>query len=294
MFSSNSYRTMARSEMTDDQILRHAPSVFATQPIARVSEKYTFLPTSRIVARMRDAGWAPVEVQQQAVRMENRRGFQKHLIRFQRRDQVAVKGEYAAELCLVNSHDRSSAYQLHAGLWRFVCSNGLMVSDSTIERVSIRHSGQETDEVIRASFAMFAQVGQLTDSVSRWQARQLTTGEQHDFAAKAIALRWEEAEPISPAKALWPRRTEDAGNDLWSVFNRLQEHLILGGQKDYSRRQANGHLYPKTRAVKGLDQGITLNKALWDLVAPTRWTDQPTAGITGRQFENWKSCLTTP
>jgi len=43
--------------------------------------------------------------------------FQKHLLRFQRRDIQPVAGEYSPELVLINPHDRSSAYQLHAGLF---------------------------------------------------------------------------------------------------------------------------------------------------------------------------------
>jgi hypothetical protein len=148
MFSSihRSSRTLARIELNDDQIKAKAPSVFAAAPVAGVSERYTFLPTSQIITRMRQEGWAPVEVQQQAVRVEGRMGYQKHLIRFQRKDQIARPGDYTPEIALVNSHDRSSAYQIHGALYRFVCSNGLMVSDSTIEQVSIRHSGRETEE----------------------------------------------------------------------------------------------------------------------------------------------------
>jgi len=81
-------RSLARLELADEQIKAQAPSVFAAAPVAGVSERYTFLPTSQIVSRMRQEGWAPVEVQQQAVRVQGRMGFQKHLIRFQRRDQA--------------------------------------------------------------------------------------------------------------------------------------------------------------------------------------------------------------
>ena len=38
---------------------------------------------------------------------------------------------------LVNSHDKSSAYQLHCGLFRLVCTNGMVVSDGTFQRISI-------------------------------------------------------------------------------------------------------------------------------------------------------------
>jgi len=274
MFSSNqsNTRTLARIELTDEQTRSQAPSVFAAAPVAGVSNRYMFLPTAQIVSRMRQEGWAPVEAQQQAVRVQDRMGFQKHLLRFQRRDQIAKPGDYTAEIALVNSHDRSSAYQLHAALYRFVCSNGLMVSDSTIERVSIRHSGRETEEVIAASFAMLAQIPQLAERVETFRNRQLTPTEQHVFAERAILLRWDDLKtaPLGPAKILWPRRTEDAGADLWSVYNRVQENLIRGHQRDYCQRKLDGSRHQATRPVKGLDEGIRINKALWQLAEAVR------------------------
>jgi len=221
-----SHRSLARVELSDEQIRAQAPSVFADAPQAGVSARYTFLPTAQIISRMRQEGWAPVEVQQQAVRVEGRMGFQKHVIRFQRRDEIARPGEFTPEIALVNSHDRSSAYQIHGALYRFVCSNGLMVSDSTIERVSIRHSGRETSEVIEASFSMLAQLPRLTEKVEAFRSRQLTPTEQHQFAEQALKLRWEDLRfaPVGVEKILWPRRTEDTGSDLWTTYNRERCH----------------------------------------------------------------------
>jgi hypothetical protein len=121
--------------------------VFAASPLPGVSERYAFVPTAQIVSRLRGAGWIPVTAFEQRVRLDERRGFQKHLLRFQRADVVPARGEYTPELVLVNSHDRSSAYQLHAGLFRFVCGNGMIVADTTFERVTIRHSGFTPEEV---------------------------------------------------------------------------------------------------------------------------------------------------
>src|SRR5260221_1455742 len=67
--------------ISDDQIRQLAPSVFASQPIESVSERYSFLPTSSILKGMRENGWLPVRAEQQSVRTEAIRGFQKHLIR---------------------------------------------------------------------------------------------------------------------------------------------------------------------------------------------------------------------
>src|SRR5438093_3914719 len=142
-----------RVELPDEQLRVLAPSIFAAQAMPSVSSRYAFVPTAQLVSRLREAGWAPVAAVEQRIKLEERRGFQKHLIRFQRREVVPVKGEYTPELCLTNSHDRSSTYQLHAGLYRFICANGMLVSDgSAFEMVSIRHAGFTPDEVIEASF----------------------------------------------------------------------------------------------------------------------------------------------
>ncbi|MEI6600828.1 MAG: DUF932 domain-containing protein [Comamonadaceae bacterium] len=277
MFKAN--YSKVRSEIGDEQLRLVAPSIFAAGAMQGVSNRYTFLPTSQIIASMRQEGWAPVHAEEQRVRAEGRRGWQKHVVNFQRRGQVAVRGEYAVEVVLVNSHDRSSAYQLHAGLYRVACANGLLVADSTFEHISIRHSGFETREVLDASFRVLEQLPRLTASVEAFRARTLTPAESHAFAESAIMLRWDDLQtaPVSAAKVLWPRRTEDAGSDLWSVFNRIQENLTKGGMKDYTRRKEDGHRFARTRAVTGLDENVRLNKSLWHLAEALRRGELPGA-----------------
>src|SRR5437667_11660435 len=206
-----------RVELPDEQLRVLAPSVFASQAMPGVSPRYAFVPTAHLVVRLRDAGWAPVSAVQQRVKLDQRRGFQKHLIRFQRRDVVPVKGEYTPELCLINSHDRSSAYQLHAGLYRFICANGMFVGDGdAFERVSIRHAGFTSEEVIEASFRILDQVPAITASVEAFRARRLTEAESRAFATAALRLRYDDIQkaPVGPEKLLEARRYEDAGDEL--------------------------------------------------------------------------------
>ena len=257
-----------RVELPDEQLRALAPSVFAAQAMPGVSSRYAFVPTAHLVARLRDAGWAPVSAVQQRAKLDERRGFQKHLIRFQRRDVVPVKGEYTPELCLINSHDRSSAYQLHAGLYRFICANGMFVGDGkAFERVSIRHAGFTPDEVIEASFRILDQVPAITASVEAFRARQLTGPESRALATAALRLRYEDVQkaPVGPEKLLEARRYEDAGDDLWHVFNRVGENLLRGGLKDETRHRADGKRFARTRAITGLDRNVRLNKDLWSL-----------------------------
>lgn len=274
----NEYRSHShKTILGNDELRAKAPSVFAEQAMEGVSSRYTFLPTIQVIDALRNEGWAPVDIEEQRVRTEGRRGFQKHLIKFQRSDIVARVDDFAPEIALVNSHDAKSAYQIHAALFRFVCSNGLMVSDSTVGHLSVRHSGQEVSEVLSASFAMLAKLPELSARVGEFRARQLTAAESLEFARQAIELRYDDvtAAPIGPEKLLIPCRTEDASSTLWSVFNRVQERLILGGQKDYSRRNQKGRYHPRTRAISGLDENVRINKALWELAESYRINSLP-------------------
>src|SRR5258708_27075470 len=175
--TSNTSFIQQRPELSDDRLRSLAPSVFAVSPLPGVSTRYAFVPTAQIVSRLRQSGWSPVEAFEQRIKFEGRRGFQKHLLRFQRRDVVPVKGEFTPELVLVNSHDRSSAYQLHAGLFRFVCGNGMIVADTTFGRVSIRHSGFTPEDVIETSFTLLNRIPSITARVETFQQRPLTSVE---------------------------------------------------------------------------------------------------------------------
>ena len=142
-----------------------------------------------------------------------------------------------------------------------------LTSNSEFQTVRLRHSGFTPDQVIEASFQILDQVPRITASVDSFRARRLTPAESKAFAESAILLRYDNlaVAPIGPEKLLQPRRSEDAGDSLWNVLNRSQESLLAGGLKDYSRRKADGHRFPRTRAVTGLDENIRLNKALWHL-----------------------------
>lgn len=281
MFSSfdSSYSNANRQELSDPQLEAAAPSIFASRAMSGVSDRYTYLPTSQLVATMRGNGWVPVFAKEQRVRLEGRRGFQKHVVRFQRKGTIIERGEYVAEVVLVNSHDACAAYQLHAGLYRLICANGLMVSDSTFQHVSIRHSGYQTQEVLDASFKVLDSIPAITENVELFRSRRLTPVESKAFAEAALILRYDDpaAAPISPERLLSPRRRDDQGDDLWHTYNRVQENLTQGGLKDYSRRKQDGHRFPRTRAISGLDENTRVNKALWHLAEALRAENLPDA-----------------
>src|SRR5258708_19386488 len=67
-----------------------------------------------------------------------------------------------------------------------------------------------------------------------------------------------------------PRRYGDGAKDLWTSLNCVQENIIRGGQRDRSRRRPDGSRMPKSRAIKGIDEDMKLNKALWEMAEVLR------------------------
>src|ERR1700736_5400545 len=182
------------------------------------------------------------------------------------------KNQVRPEVVLVNSHDKSSAYQLHCGLFRLVCTNGMVVSDGTFQRISIKHSGFNPESVIEASFKVLTAVPDIMNKVHLFQDRILTDAEQLALATGAAAYRWEDLTKalVSPSMLLNPRRYGDGAKDLWTTLNCVQENIIRGGQRDRSRRRPDGSRMPKSRAIKGIDEDMKLNNALWEMAEVLR------------------------
>lgn len=85
-------------------------------------------------------------------------------------------------------------------------------------------------------------------------------------AAHVLRFGDNEGETTTPIRAeqlLVPRRHDDRANDLWTVWNVVQENAIKGGLRGVGRDDLGRPRRVKSRAVNGIDQDIKLNKALW-------------------------------
>ena len=251
--------------LTTERLRADAPSVFAEGPMRGVSGRYTFVPTADIVRGLQEMEWVPVGVEEQRIRIEARRGFQKHLVRFRQAAQIATLDEWNVELVLVNSHDAGSAYQLHAGVFRRLCSNGLVISEGGFEALRFRHAGLTPAVVVEASLRLLAEMPRLGGLIERFRRRTLTDPEGLRFAEAALLLRYPSVPeaPVSPEALLRVRRPEDEGSDLWRTLNRVQEHLVRGGIAD-GKHDRRGRTR-SVRALRGIDSKVDLNKGLWSL-----------------------------
>lgn len=255
--------------LTMDQIRRVAPSAFATEAYHAMSGRYTFISTEQVITAMMSAGFQPMAASQSLTRIGDKREFAKHMICFRSLDTTGPQkvGDVFPEVVLVNGHDGSTTWNFMGGLFRLACSNGLIVADSLIGSVKVRHTGNVIEEAVRGSISIVEHMPEAIDAIARWKAIQLTGNDQLALAEAAHVLRFADSEgktttPIVPQQLLQARRRDDGGADLWSTFNRVQENVIQGG---LHARKAGSYVRTTTRKVKGIDQDVRLNRALWTL-----------------------------
>ena len=260
-FASRSPVLRADRPLSDDQIRAVAPSIFADAPHGSRSERYAYIPTATVLTKLRQEGFEPFMVCQTRVRNEDRREYTKHLIRMRHASQI--NGSEANEIILLNSHDGTSSYQMLAGLFRFVCHNGLVCGDTAAD-IRVPHKGDVAGQVIEGAYEVLQGFGQVRQSRDAMRAITLDTGEAEILARSALALKYGDPDkpaPVTESQLLVPRRFDDRKPDLWSAFNRIQENMIKGG---LSARTALGRRQ-RTREVQGIDQNLRLNRALWML-----------------------------
>ena len=245
-----------------EAVRSRAPAVFAASAHERLSAKYTFVPSERVLAGLMSAGFLPVDARQASAR----RGsplHARHVVRLRPRFDTVQLKDSIAEVVFLNSHDGTSAYQLRMGLFRVVCTNGLIVSRGAFPAYCVSHRGNIVDDVIAGALELAERFESLAAQVERMEQRRLFKDEQLAFAERALALRFPDPAQsgMEPLQLLACRRTEDVGDDLWRVYNRCQEHLLRGG---LSRRSARGRL-TRTRAISSIRRDVQLNGQLWDL-----------------------------
>lgn len=243
--------------LTHEELMQYTPSVFGEDKHASRSEKYSFIPTITLLENLQREGFEPFFACQSRVRDPGRWGYTKHMLRLRRAGQIT--GQQVPEIIILNSHGGESSFQLLPGIWRQVCANGLVCGQSFGE-IRVPHRGDIAEKVIEGAYEVLGVFDRVEEKRETMQSLLLPPPAQQAFARAALTYRFgEEHQPVTASQILTPRRYEDRQDDLWSVFNRCQENLSKGGLTGRTAQGKRTH----TRAVKGIDGDVRLNRALW-------------------------------
>lgn len=259
-------RARGADPLSLDQIAGAAPSVLAGDKHGSHSERYTYIPTIEVLNGLSREGFLPFEVRQGGSGDVEKRAFTKHMIRLRQRGAVTV-GDSFRELILINSHDGTSSYQLMAGMFRLVCSNGLVVGEGACEGVKVPHKGDIVSQVIEGAYRIVDSSREAERIAADMRTIELRPAEQEVFAEAAAQLRFDGVSPIEPRAINAARRPEDRNGSMWHTFNRAQENLVRGGVNYVQRNPETGRAVARrqTRPVQSIDGNVSLNRALWTL-----------------------------
>jgi len=243
--------------LTREELFRTVPSVFSEDKHASRSERYTYIPTITLLDSLQREGFEPFFACQTRVRDPERREYTKHMLRLRRAGQIT--GKQVPEIILLNSHDGSSSYQMLPGLFRQVCQNGLICGE-TFGEVRVPHKGDVVSQVIEGAYEVLGIFDRVEEKRDAMQSQMLPPPARLALAKAAITYRFgEDHQPVTEAQVLTPRRYEDYSDDLWTTYQRVQENLIKGGLSGRNAKGSRIH----TRAVRGIDGDVKLNRALW-------------------------------
>ena len=253
--------------MPKGYIRRVVPSVFSTKPSNEVSKHYTHIPTERVIDDMQLLGWEVISAKEVKARLNSTKGYQKHLLTFRNND-IVINGDDGdtvfPQILLTNSHDGKNAFTFTAGLFRLICENGLVIADEKFSDVKMRHMGYSFEDLQDLIKDMVEKLPLTVESMNKMKAVELEQNQILEFARKSLNCRFTDTEmnriDIDLNSFIKPVRHEDKGNDLWSIFNVVQEKLIEG---DFDYR--SGNKARKAREIKNFKQDMKINKDLYEL-----------------------------
>jgi len=248
----------------NEELLRtYAPAAFATEPEdGRVSDRYSFLPTTDILEILQDEGWTAWKAQQVNARKWSQ-DHAKHIIRLRHEDMTMADfgvGDSFPEMLLMNAHNGLGGYTLQGGIFRMICSNGMVISEQDFGKIHIRHIGFEPKQVVEASKELILNASNIADKIGSWQETEMTQRSRKDFFADAAKLRFEDPDEGLVIDVATPRREADRKTDLWTTFNVAQENLLRGGFRNSTTNRM-------VRPISNIQKDVNLNSQLWDLAS---------------------------
>jgi len=259
--------------LSTDEIREQAPVIFAGGPTREVSERYVYADTPTIINDMDKLGWKVRQVGQRTARKENTM-FSPHFVRFANPD-YRIKGnggDYSfPEVVMKNRYDGLGAVEFMAGIFRLVCSNGMVISTESFGEMKLNHRGYSFEEMRKLVGDRVISIEEQVAVMNAMKDTNLMKEQQRELAMQGLLIRGQvskseegkfrgKVDLLTLDEILTPERNEDKGNDLWNTFNVVQEKMVNGG---FHTQLGLNTKVRKVRAIKSFEQDLTLNKQLF-------------------------------
>ena len=261
--------------LSNEELMARCPHAFKDEPTnPNVSGKYVQANTMTVINDLAKLGWYPVDAKQCKAKKNSSGVRSFHMIALQNPDIKIMKNnadgtqtvDAYPRIIMTNSHDGFNSFKFMLGLFRLVCSNGLVVCDDQMVNMSIRHINYTFDELRRIVATAIEQVPDIVNTMNKMRTIELSNDNKKELAKEMFKIRknLDENDNVEVSDEvlediLTPVREEDNKNDLWTVFNICQEKMIKGG---FSANTKNNKLR-KQRGITSIKKDMDYNQKLW-------------------------------
>jgi hypothetical protein len=161
-----------------------APAAFATKPADRLTKIYNFTPTTELISHMDSLGFQLTNAKQSKSKNANPLYTQygTHILEFQN-EQLYMKDERGniegrPTIVLKNNHNGDSPLEFSAGLFRLVCSNGLIIKTHDMGGFKERHTKYNLDQVRDIVSQKVDGMTKHVNTITGWRQRLMSSKEQ--------------------------------------------------------------------------------------------------------------------
>ena len=237
------------------------PSVFTKSPSKKASKEYNHISTTEVLERMDEFGWQINRATEIRPKKKENFGYQKHIIHLRNSNvfigQSDQEIEMLPEIVLINSHDARSSFKVRTGLFRGACGNGLLIPICNMQTLDVPHRGSDSVQLKYTILCLMERIPIMMGKVDRLMQRQLTRTEKVEIAKDALLARWNYRYTAPIRELIEPLRDEDRGDNLWILFNVLQEKLIRGNWNGSDR---------KIKAIVDQNRELNINNKLFTII----------------------------
>jgi len=214
----------------------------------RIKQTEFYIPTMDVVQKLQNEGWMINGVDEQ--RNKKTRKITHNYVQMTHPDfsvkNSKGKDEAYSSVLIKNSCSGNHPLQMSLGAYRMVCSNGAIRFVEDAETEKVKHTEVNYRDLDRFVHNLNSKAQDVIAELNTWKQKNMTFEQMRELAYNAAKLRFNETdENFNPDALLRVNRVEDEGNDVWTVFNRIQENL--------------------THDVKDKQTDIWLNQQLYDL-----------------------------
>lgn len=240
-----------------------APGIFAPGPHSRLSKDYKFISSVDLIGHLDNQGWVLTNAKQSKSANDLYNVYGTHIMEFQHSDLYMKDNHGGIEgrptIVVINNSNGDRPLSIDAGIFRLVCSNGLIIKTQDFGSLKERHIKYTQQELNGIVDQKIVDMEKAVGKINVWNHKVMSDKERFQFATEALALRLADdrkPEQYEILDLLQPKRKEDAGKSLWLTYNVVQEGLIKGGFSLNER---------VARAIKNPMTDFQINQDLWQL-----------------------------